>query len=164
MTEVFDPTMQVLPPCGSFTTSLLQAGSSCTNWSGKGGSNSRPQPWQGCALPTELFPRGRRILRNAPKESTCFVRLFFGSLMFAVNCDVGLQGLRLGKPEFPQPYALSLPRKMGLQVSIRCVSFQSALHGIGASTNSSEHPSTGSGRTAAVIGNRLRSCRCPRRA
>ena len=25
-------------------------------WSGKGGSNSRPQPWQGCALPTELFP------------------------------------------------------------------------------------------------------------
>ncbi len=25
-------------------------------WSGKRGSNSRPQPWQGCALPTELFP------------------------------------------------------------------------------------------------------------
>ena len=24
--------------------------------SGKRGSNSRPQPWQGCALPTELFP------------------------------------------------------------------------------------------------------------
>src|ERR1700685_1526335 len=27
------------------------------NWSGRRGSNSRPQPWQGCALPTELFPR-----------------------------------------------------------------------------------------------------------
>ena len=27
------------------------------NWSGKRVSNSRPQPWQGCALPTELFPR-----------------------------------------------------------------------------------------------------------
>src|SRR5205823_13762244 len=26
------------------------------DWSGKGVSNSRPQPWQGCALPTELFP------------------------------------------------------------------------------------------------------------
>ena len=26
-------------------------------WSGKRGSNSRPQPWQSCALPTELFPR-----------------------------------------------------------------------------------------------------------
>ncbi len=24
--------------------------------SGKRGSNSRPQPWKGCALPTELFP------------------------------------------------------------------------------------------------------------
>ena len=41
--------------------------------SGKRDSNPRPQPWQGCALPTELFPRsGRRILasgsrpRNAP--------------------------------------------------------------------------------------------------
>ena len=29
-------------------------------WSGKRGSNSRPQPWQGCALPTELFPLGSR--------------------------------------------------------------------------------------------------------
>ncbi len=26
-------------------------------WSGKRDSNSRPQPWQGYALPTELFPR-----------------------------------------------------------------------------------------------------------
>ena len=34
-------------------------------WSGKGGSNSRPQPWQGCALPTELFPRFvREIIRQ----------------------------------------------------------------------------------------------------
>src|SRR5450830_1642621 len=29
-------------------------------WSGKRDSNSRPQPWQGCALPTELFPRFKR--------------------------------------------------------------------------------------------------------
>ena len=28
-------------------------------WSGKRVSNSRPQPWQGCALPTELFPLGK---------------------------------------------------------------------------------------------------------
>ena len=27
------------------------------NWSGKTVSNRRPQPWQGCALPTELFPQ-----------------------------------------------------------------------------------------------------------
>ena len=25
-------------------------------WSGQPGSNWRPQPWQGCALPTELYP------------------------------------------------------------------------------------------------------------
>ena len=29
----------------------------CQSSSGKRDSNSRPQPWQGCALPTELFPR-----------------------------------------------------------------------------------------------------------
>ena len=27
-------------------------------WSGRRVSNSRPQPWQGCALPTELLPLG----------------------------------------------------------------------------------------------------------
>ena len=32
---------------------------SLRSWSGKRVSNSRPQPWQGCALPTELFPHGR---------------------------------------------------------------------------------------------------------
>src|SRR3569832_1489001 len=29
-------------------------------WSGRRVSNSRPQPWQGCALPTELLPRHQR--------------------------------------------------------------------------------------------------------
>ena len=33
------------------------------HWSGKRGSNSRPQPWQGCALPTELFPHELRAER-----------------------------------------------------------------------------------------------------
>ena len=31
-------------------------------WSGKRDSNSRPQPWQGCALPTELFPPNERSI------------------------------------------------------------------------------------------------------
>ena len=31
------------------------------NWSGKRGSNSRPRPWQGRALPTELFPQGIHV-------------------------------------------------------------------------------------------------------
>src|ERR1043166_1265812 len=33
------------------------AAPSCVPQSGKRDSNPRPQPWQGCALPTELFPR-----------------------------------------------------------------------------------------------------------
>ena len=31
-------------------------------WSGKRDSNSRPQPWQGCALPTELFPLKKGVI------------------------------------------------------------------------------------------------------
>ena len=31
------------------------------NWSGRRVSNSRPQPWQGCALPTELLPHSGNI-------------------------------------------------------------------------------------------------------
>jgi hypothetical protein len=36
--------------------------------SGKRDSNPRPQPWQGCALPTELFPRAENIPEN--RDST----------------------------------------------------------------------------------------------
>ncbi|VXC27437.1 conserved hypothetical protein [Burkholderia sp. 8Y] len=38
----------------------LRSRAACTEdfktWSGRRVSNSRPQPWQGCALPTELLP------------------------------------------------------------------------------------------------------------
>ena len=37
--------------------------------SGKRDSNSRLQPWQGCALPAELFPRGRARLRTRARVS-----------------------------------------------------------------------------------------------
>ena len=33
-------------------------------WSGKRGSNSRPRPWQGRALPTELFPRSDMLSKT----------------------------------------------------------------------------------------------------
>src|SRR3546814_6538665 len=36
------------------------------SWSGKRVSNSRPQPWQGCALPTELFPH-MLLIKQAPQ-------------------------------------------------------------------------------------------------
>src|SRR6266849_3342866 len=34
--------------------------------SGKRDSNPRPQPWQGCALPTELFPRAANLTAQLP--------------------------------------------------------------------------------------------------
>ena len=37
--------------------------------SGKRGSNSRPQPWQGCALPTELFPQMWKFVFWAENEA-----------------------------------------------------------------------------------------------
>ncbi len=33
-------------------------------WSGRRDSDSRPQPWQGCALPTELLPQNGALGRN----------------------------------------------------------------------------------------------------
>ena len=37
-------------------------------WSGKRGSNSRPRPWQGRALPTELFPHSHQMNETALYE------------------------------------------------------------------------------------------------
>ena len=36
-------------------------------WSGKRGSNSRPRPWQGRALPTELFPHNFSDFKWCPR-------------------------------------------------------------------------------------------------
>ena len=41
--------------CAS-TNSATWANALFKMWSGKRDSDPRPQPWQGCALPTELFP------------------------------------------------------------------------------------------------------------
>ncbi len=38
-----------------------------TYQSGKRDSNPRPQPWQGCALPTELFPRNGWAYRRSKR-------------------------------------------------------------------------------------------------
>ena len=39
--------------------------------SGKRDSNSRPQPWQGCALPTELFPQYLLNLLSVLSDCVC---------------------------------------------------------------------------------------------
>ena len=44
--------------------------------SGKRDSDPRPQPWQGCALPTELFPQ-LSFVRNISLNAVAKVRLFF---------------------------------------------------------------------------------------
>ena len=49
--------------------------------SGKRDSNSRPQPWQGCALPTELFPLTSFVFERSFRlhffESGCKSTAFF---------------------------------------------------------------------------------------
>ena len=40
------------------------------NLSGKRDSDPRPQPWQGCALPTELFPQQINIFFESEEEET----------------------------------------------------------------------------------------------
>ena len=40
-------------------------------WSGKRGSNSRPRPWQGRALPTELFPHFTLV-----NEATLYEKIY----------------------------------------------------------------------------------------
>ena len=47
--------------------------------SGKRDSNSRPRPWQGRALPTELFSQyfGLNILFSAFENSVANIELFF---------------------------------------------------------------------------------------
>ena len=52
---------------------LLSIGVSfCPLWSGKRDSDPRPQPWQGCALPTELFPQ---LLFSDGRETASAPRL-----------------------------------------------------------------------------------------
>ena len=48
-------------------------------WSGKRVSNSRPQPWQGCALPTELFPHfaNQALLTQCHLTSLTLYRYFW---------------------------------------------------------------------------------------
>ena len=62
-------TLPLSPRYGSLYRAI-RPGPPCpgeADWSGKRDSNSRPQPWQGCALPTELFPHQGRILgRRGP--------------------------------------------------------------------------------------------------
>ena len=65
------------------------------NMSGKRDSDPRPQPWQGCALPTELFPQFFLLLRSVPLNASAKVLLFselpnFSSIFLKKNVHFAL--------------------------------------------------------------------------
>jgi hypothetical protein len=68
-------------PTGLKTMTPHTAASSSTNWSGKRDSNSRPRPWQGRALPTELFPHrlgdGRHFIVSARPVKPLIKKVFY---------------------------------------------------------------------------------------
>ena len=76
---------------------------SCLYKSGKRGSNSRPQPWQGCALPTELFPHHLR-----------YISIFRTHLAKVVTLIFLGQGYALPTELFPHFY---LVKKMRLELT-----------------------------------------------
>ena len=75
-------------------------------WSGKRDSDPRPQPWQGCALPTELFPHDVSLNASAKvtkiSESPNFSRTnpYFLSPHPAVAPPLAAQ---TGKQKLPSP-------------------------------------------------------------
>ena len=84
-----------IPPPGH-TKRTLHIGIYSECLSGKRDLNSRPQPWQGCALPTELLPHSFLIVRSISLECGCkgstfsrtsktFPRFFFKKVDFFFN-------------------------------------------------------------------------------
>ena len=95
---------------GSASQNTKQQGeplrSSLLLWSGKRDSDPRPQPWQGCALPTELFPHDVSLNASAKvtkiSESPNFSRTnpYFLSPHPAVAPPLAAQ---TGKQKLPSP-------------------------------------------------------------
>ena len=66
-------------------------------WSGRRGSDSRPPPWQGGALPTELLPHGCALGRNRTTDTVIFSHMLY---------QLRYQGLwRPGRGSNPRPPA-----------------------------------------------------------
>ena len=60
------PYMPTKKGSGCFPDLLKDVGQSFNVWSGIRGSNSRPIPWQGIALPTELIPHLQSTQHSMP--------------------------------------------------------------------------------------------------
>ena len=59
--------------------------------SGTPGSNRRPQPWQGCALPTELVPRG--LINNIIIPTKNVMSRFCRVRQYCIRASVFLKSL-----------------------------------------------------------------------
>src|SRR5690606_32869077 len=68
-------------------------------WSGKSVSNRRPQPWQGCALPTELFPHSPKphIVQRCGIDGAKFNAFSRARRQMRRNLRVG-RSVRVGQP------------------------------------------------------------------
>src|SRR5450830_359944 len=95
-------------------------------WSGRRVSNSRPQPWQGCALPTELLPHG--VFTTTTSHRTCRLNSWSGRRVSNSRpqpwqgCALPTELLPLGVlllvlQTTPLPYATSSKRWSGRRVS-----------------------------------------------
>ena len=77
--------------CNSSNVTLLYNSflKGTTRLSGRPGSNWRPQPWQGCALPTELLPQSVWIRGLLPDEtlSLTFVRAYQDTVLRSVDLN-----------------------------------------------------------------------------
>ncbi len=76
--EGMEATPGIEPGIKVLQTSALPLGYvALKQWSGKRDSNSRPQPWQGCALPTELFPQHGASAQNRTVDTGIFSPLLY---------------------------------------------------------------------------------------
>ena len=75
-------------------------------WSGKPGSNWRPQPWQGCALPTELFPLVVLATRLLPRARRRLKTSFQSAPLRPIGLRVGPSMAREGFGGSVSRYAL----------------------------------------------------------
>src|SRR5579859_1473795 len=70
--------------------------------SGKRDSNPRPQPWQGCALPTELFPQETQTARRLDVQT---------------SRNSNLDAKEANRPIQPLPSRPSTTRRLDVQTS-----------------------------------------------
>ena len=78
-------------------------------WSGRRVSNSRPQPWQGCALPTELLPHWSFLL----SQKCYFISsAFYISMTICCSTSFHWSGRRVSNSR-PQPWqGCALPTEL----------------------------------------------------